>query len=199
LPRAAAHFVISAPLTFSWLVLLFMTTGAQHFLPRIHLRALLSQDSTNLHHLASDPVRVLITSLFWIDGRYWWPYLLVFCVFLAPTEHWLGSFRFLMAGLTAHVIATYLSEGFLYWQIQEAEVSPRLLNTRDIGVSYFVVGIMGLLTYRIPRRWRWPYLLTGFVLLVISVAVKPHFTEIGHLIALFVGLALYPITRRRRL
>lgn len=197
LPRAAVQFVVHAPTTFSWLVLLYMTTFAQHALPRIHLRTLLSQDSTNLHHLASDPIRVLITSLFWIDGHAWWPYLLVFCIFLAPAERWLGSIRFLIAGLIAHVIATYVSEGFLYWQIQEAEVSPRYLNTRDIGVSYFVVGVMGLLSYRIPRPWRWAYLAVGAGWLIIAVAVHPQFTEVGHLCALLIGLALYPLTRGR--
>ena len=41
-------------------------------------------------------------------------FLLVFCVFLAPAERWLGSLRFVLVGLIAHVVATYLSEGFLY-------------------------------------------------------------------------------------
>lgn len=196
-PRAAAHYVLHAPVTFSWLLLLFLTTDAQNALPRIHLRTLLNQDSTNLHHLASDPLRVLGTSLLWIDGRSWWPYLIVFCLFLAPAERWLGSWRFVAAGLIAHVVGTYVSQGFLYLQIQEAEVSPRLLHTRDIGVSYFMVGIMGLLTYRIPYPWRWLYLGTGFAGLVIAWAIHPHFTEVGHLCSLFVGLALYPLCRSR--
>jgi hypothetical protein len=199
LPRAIAHFVGGAPVTFTWLTVLFSTTAVQHLLPRWHLLALLRKDSTNLHHLASEPIRVLITSLLWIDGFVWWPYLLVFCLVLAPAEHWLGSVRFVLAGLIAHIVATYLSEGFLYWQIQEATVSPRYLNARDIGVSYFVVGIIGLLTYRVVRPWRWLYLLAIIGCAVIAVfAVHPMFTQVGHLCAVLVGLACYPLARGRR-
>ena len=133
------RYVKTAPLTYSWLVLLLTTTIIQHSIPAHRLQALLQKESTNLHHLASDPIRVLFQSLLWIDGKYWWPYLLVFTLFLAPAERWLGQLRWLLAGLACHVGATYLSEGFLYWRIQEAVSSPRLIDARDIGVSYFVV------------------------------------------------------------
>ncbi|MGY4709344.1 rhomboid-like protein [Mycolicibacterium sp. CBM1] len=196
--QRVAAYVGSAPVTFVWLTVLFSTTAVQHLLPRWHLFALLRKDSTNLHHLASEPIRVLITSLLWIDGFIWWPYLLVFCLVLAPAEHWLGSLRFVVAGLIAHVAATYLSEGFLYWQIQEAAVSPRYLNARDIGVSYFVVGVAALLGYRVVRPWRWLYLLTIIGCAVVAVFVAhPMFTQVGHLCAVFVGLACYPMARGR--
>jgi hypothetical protein len=195
--RPVAHFIRSAPVTFTWLAVLFLTTLAQHLLPRWHLVVLLRKDSTNLHHLASDPIRVLITSLLWLDGAAWWPYLVMFCLFLAPAERWLGHLRFVIAGLIAHIVATYLSEGFLYWQIQEAAVSPRLLNARDIGVSYFAVGIIGLLTYHVVRPWRWLYLIAAFAWFVGAVLINPTFTPVGHLAALCVGLACYPLARGR--
>jgi hypothetical protein len=197
-PHRVAHFIGDAPVTFTWLTVLFSTTAVQHLLPRWHLLRLLRKDSTNLHQLASDPIRVLITSLLWIDGFVWWPYLVVFCLFLAPAERWLGSLRFVIAGLIAHVVATCLSEGFLYWQIQESAVSPRYLNARDIGVSYVVVGIVGLLTYRIARPWRLLYL--ALVLGSCGAAVflvNPMFTQVGHLCAALVGLACYPLARGR--
>ena len=196
-PHVLTHLVGSAPVTFSWLTVLFMTTAVQHVMPRLHLRELLHQNSTNLHHLASDPIRVLVSSLLWIDGYAWWPYLLVFCLFLAPAERWLGSLRFAIAGLTAHIVATYLSEGFLYWQIQEAAVSPKYLNARDVGVSYFVVGVVGLLTYRFVFPWRWVYLAAALVWFGIPVVLSPTFTPVGHLSALLIGLALYPLSRGR--
>jgi hypothetical protein len=195
--KPIAHFIRSAPMTFTWLAVLFLTTLAQHLLPRWHLVELLRKDSTNLHHLASDPIRVLITSLLWLDGAAWWPYLVMFCLFLAPAERWLGHLRFLIAGLIAHIVATYLSEGFLYWQIQEAAISPRYLNARDIGVSYFVVGIIGLLTYHIVRPWRWLYLIAAFAWFIGALLINPTFTPVGHLIALIIGLACYPLARRR--
>jgi len=191
-------WVRSAPLTYAWLVVLLVTTLLQHALPLRRLHSLLQKESTNLHHLTTDPIRVLLESLLWIDGRYWWPYLVVFTVFLAPAERWLGHLRWLAVGLICHVCATYLSEGYLYWTIQEAEASPRLIDARDIGVSYFVVGIVGVLVYRIAPPWRWVYLTVAILVFATSLAVKRDFTQLGHFSALLLGLACYPLTRRRR-
>ena len=192
------RYVRSAPLTYSWLVVLLITTIIQHTIPARHLHALLQKDSTNLHHLGSDPIRVLIQSLLWIDGKYWWPYLIVFTLFVAPAERWLGRLRWLVVGVACHVGATYLSEGYLYWRIQEAITSPRLIDARDIGVSYFVVGIVGVLTYHVPRRWRWLYLAGAVVVFGAVLAVKRDFTNVGHFTALLIGLACYPLARSRR-
>ena len=190
-------YVRSAPLTYTWLVVLLATTLVQHSLTARTLRTLLQSTSTNLHHLASDPLRVLFQSLLWIDGRYWWPYLLIFTVFLAPAERWLGHLRWAIVGLICHVGATYLSEGYLYWSIQQADASPRLIDARDVGVSYFVVGIVGVLFYRVPRRWRWVYLGGVVVIAVGALVLRTNFTSLGHLCALALGLACYPLARRR--
>jgi Rhomboid family len=194
------RYIGSAPLTYSWLTVLAFTTLRQQSLPRASLQRLLLRQSTNLHHLLSDPIHVLLASLLWIDGR-WWPYLLAyllaFTVFVAPAERWLGWWRWIIVGLVAHIVATYVSEGVLYLFIAHADPSRRVMNARDIGVSYFLVGIIGVLTYRIARPWRWVYLAVTLLVLVVSLAVKPGFTPVGHLCALVVGLAMYPITRSR--
>jgi tRNA(Arg) A34 adenosine deaminase TadA len=191
-------YVRSAPLTYTWLAVLLATTLVQHQLTERTLRRLLQSTSTNLHHLASDPLRVLFQSLLWIDGSYWWPYLVIFTVFLAPAERWLGHLRWAVLGLLCHLGATYLSEGYLYWTIQQAAASPRLIDARDVGVSYFVVGIVGVLFYRVPRRWRWGYLAAVGGLVVGGLLYQTNFTSLGHLCALLLGLACYPLTRRRR-
>ncbi len=129
------RYVKSAPLTYSWLVVLLITTIVQRSIPA-RLHELLQKESTNLHHLGSDPIRVLIQSLLWIDGKYWWP--------------------------------------------------------------YFVVGTIGVLTYQIPPRWRWLYLVAALVVFGISLAVKHDYTQLGHFSALLIGLACYPLTRSRR-
>ena len=85
---------------------------------------------------------MLFSSLLWIDGRNLEPYLLLFTLFLAPAEHWLGHLRWLTVGLTSHILATYISEGILYFAIEEHDASQRLIHARDIGVSYFLVGVM---------------------------------------------------------
>jgi hypothetical protein len=194
---AAWRYVRSAPLTYLWLAVLLVTTIVQHQLTRRELRHLLVHQSTNLHHLASDPLRVLFSSLLWIDGRYWVPYLLLFSVFMAPAERWLGQIRWATVGLTAHVGATYISESVLYLEIQHHLVPARFVNARDIGVSYFLVGVMAVLTYRIAHPWRWGYLAGLILFFGLFLIFKPGFTGIGHLSAVFIGLCCYPLARGR--
>ena len=191
------RYLRSAPCTFSWLTLLLMTTIVQRLLPSTELEHLLGERSTNLHHLESDPVHTLLTSLLWIDGRSWLPYLLLFCLFHAPAERWLGSLRWAAVGLTAHVGATYLSQGILSVAIHRGYADPGMVDVRDIGVSYFLAGIVGVLTYRVARPWRWLYLAGILIWFGIPLLTDPTFTDIGHFSALSIGLAAYPLTRGR--
>jgi hypothetical protein len=194
---AVWRFVSSAPLTYVWLIVLLITTIVQHTLSRRELHAELIHGSTNIHHLATDPLEVLFSSLFWIDGRYWTPYLVLFSLFLAPAEHWLGQLRWLTVGLTAHVGATYISEGLLYLAIQYRSAPERLVHAQDIGVSYFMVGVIAVLAYRIAPPWRWGYLAVLVGVFTVPLIIDPNFTAIGHFSAIFLGLLFYPMARRR--
>jgi hypothetical protein len=194
---AARRFVISAPLTYVWLVVLLITTIIQRSLSSKELRAVLIHGSTNIHHLATDPLEVLFFSLFWIDGRYWAPYLVLFTLFLAPAERWLGQIRWLTVGLTAHISATYISEGLLYLEIQHHLAPERLVHARDIGVSYFLVGVIAVLAYHVAQPWRWGYLAVLIAVFTVPLVIHANFTAIGHFSAIFIGLLFYPMARRR--
>jgi hypothetical protein len=195
--RAVWQWVCTAPLTYAWLTVLLFTTIYQYQLTKRQLHQVLVHSSTNLHHLATDPLYVLFSSLLWVDGRYWAPYLVLFTLFVAPVERWLGQTRWLTVGLTAHIAATYLSEGLLYLQIQHHLAPERLVHARDIGVSYFLVGVMAVLAYHIAPPWRWGYLAALILGFGAALIVKPGFTAIGHFSAIFIGLAFYPMARRR--
>ncbi|HET7074571.1 MAG TPA: rhomboid-like protein [Mycobacterium sp.] len=199
---AVWRFVSGAPLTYAWLFVLMITTIIQNELPGRQLHAVLLHRSTNIHALGTDPLDVLFSSLLWIDGKNLEPYLLLFTLFLAPAEHWLGQLRWLTVGLTAHVLATYVSEGLLYFAIEEHNAAQRLVHARDIGVSYFLVGVMAMLTYHIARPWCWGYLgvllvIFGFPLLTMD-RVELNFTAIGHFTAILIGLCFYPMARANK-
>ncbi|MCV7350843.1 hypothetical protein H7K15_11930 [Mycobacterium parmense] len=196
------HFVSNAPLTYGWLVVLAITTIVQNELPKRELHAMLLHHSTNIHALARDPLDVLFSSLLWIDGKELEPYLLLFTLFLAPAEHWLGQLRWLTVGLSAHILSTYISESLLYFAIEEHDAAERLVHARDIGVSYFLVGVMAVLTYHIARPWRWGYLailfvIFGFPLLTMD-RIELNFTAIGHFTSILIGLCFYPMTRTKK-
>ncbi|MCX5046558.1 hypothetical protein OG921_25635 [Aldersonia sp. NBC_00410] len=194
---AVRTYVRRAPWTFAWLAILLVTTVVQHLLTPAALDSLLGDRSTNLNNLADEPLQVLFTSLLWIDGAYWLPYLLSFCVFHATAERWLGAWRWVLVGFTAHVLATYISEGVLGLEIHWGEADASLVDVRDVGVSYFLAGVIGVLTYHVARPWRWGYL--GAVLLVYGapLVLDPDFTELGHFSSILIGLAFYPMVRGR--
>ena len=202
---AVWHFVSGARLTYLWLLALLVTTLLKHNLTRRQLHTLLVDDSStnikNIMHLAWDTPAVLMDSMLWIDGRYWTPYLVLFTLFLAPAERWLGQLRWLTVGLTSHVLATYISEGIPYAAIRYHDAPSRLMHAADIGVSYFLVGVMAVLTYHIARPWRWGYIGILFVffgvLLITTDRYVLNFTAIGHFTAILIGLCFYPIARKR--
>jgi hypothetical protein len=204
---AAGRFIAGAPLTYSWLIALLVTTIVKgNFLTKRQLHTLVVDDSStnikNIMYLAWDTPGVLMDSLLWIDGRDWTPYLLLFTLFLAPAEHWLGQLRWLTVGLTSHILATYISEGILYGAIRYHDAPRRLMYATDIGVSYFLVAVMAVLTYRIARPWRWAYIGTLFVIFgVRMIEIDRHglnFTAIGHFTAILIGLCFYPMVRKRQ-
>jgi len=199
-----SRFVASAPLTYSWLIALLVTTIIKdNLLTRRQLHTLVVDDSStnirNIMHLAWDTPAVLMDSLLWIDGQYWTPYLVLFTLFLAPAERWLGRLRWLTVGLTSHVLATYISEGILYFAIRYHDAPRWLVNGRDIGVSYFLVGVIAVLSYRIARPWRWGHLVVLFVIFGIPLITMNHhvlnLTAIGHFTAILIGLCFYPMAR----
>lgn len=197
---AVWHFVISAPLTYGWLLVLMITTIIQTHLTGRELHSVLLHRSTNIHELGRDPLDVLFSSLLWIDGKNFEPYLLLFTLFLAPAEHWLGQLRWLTVGLSSHILATYISEGILYFAIEEHGASQRLVHARDIGVSYFLVGVMAVLAYHIAPPWRWGYLGVLFIIFgfpLITMGSELNFTAIGHFTSILIGLCFYPMTRTR--
>lgn len=199
---AVWHFVSNAPLTYSWLSVLVVTTIIQNQATGRQLTALLMHRSTNIQELATHPLKVLFSSLLWIDGKSLEPYLLLFTLFLAPAEHWLGQLRWLTVGLTSHILSTYVSETALYFAIEFREASGRMIRAGDIGVSYFLVGVMTMLTYHIVRPWRWGYLGVLFIIfgfpLITMDKTELDFTAIGHFTAILVGLAFYPMAKERK-
>ena len=202
LALAVWHFVSGAPLTYGWLLVLMVTTIIQSHLSGRQLHSVLLHRSTNIHELGTDPLAVLFSSLLWIDGKSLEPYLLLFTLFLAPVEHWLGHLNWLTVGLTTHILSTYISEGILYFAIEEHDAPERLVLSRDIGVSYFLVGIMAVLAYRIVRPWRWLYLgvllvIFGFPLITMS-RHGVNFTAIGHFTSILIGLSFYPMARAKQ-
>lgn len=195
--RSAGSWVRSAPGTYVWLTALFVTTVIVHQMSPAFEEDFLRQRSTNIHELSQNPVRVLISSAFWIDGGTWLPYAVLYTVFHAPAERRLGTLRWLTVAATAHVLATLVSEGVLAWGIRHGHAPETAVNSLDVGVSYALAGVISVLTYYVARPWRYVYLFTVLVIYGVPLVTGATFTDVGHLTAALIGLACYPLTRTR--
>jgi hypothetical protein len=195
--RAGWRYVRKAPGTFVWLAILLITTQIIHHVSPHFATHLLRVRSTNLHELGTSPVRVLISSAMWIAGGSWWFYFMLYNIFHVPAERWLGTARWLAVLAIAHVGATYISEGVLYWAIRHGYAPERARFTLDYGVSYALAGIEAVLTYLIVRPWRYLYLAGVLFFYGLGLVQARDFTSVGHFTAVLLGLACYPITRSR--
>ncbi|MFJ9735793.1 rhomboid-like protein [Streptomyces sp. NPDC101171] len=195
--RAAAAYVLSAPGTYVWLTILFFTTVALHHMSPAFEQDFLRQRSTNIHELSRNPVRVLITSAMWIDSGRWLPYAVLYTVFHAQAERWLGTLRWLAVCVAAHVLATLISELALLQAIHAGHAPPSAVNSLDIGVSYALAGVMAVLTYRIAKPWRYLYLACLLAFYAVPLAAGRTFTDFGHFLAVLVGLTCRPLVRGR--
>ncbi|MEW2158662.1 rhomboid-like protein [Streptomyces sp. NPDC007189] len=190
-------YIRSAPGTYVWLLVLFVTTVALHQMSPEFEQHFLRQRSTNIHELSHNPVRVLISSAMWIDSGRWLPYVVLYTVFHAPAERWLGTARWLGVCACAHILATLISEGALLKAIRDGMAPHSAVNTLDIGVSYALAGVVGVLTYRIATPWRYVYLLVILVVFALPLAEGRTFTELGHFVSVLIGLACCPLTKGR--
>ncbi len=188
---------LDAPLSLAWLAILFVTTRIQRSAGRRGAKQIQRTHSTNLRGLDNEPTRVLAASLFWLDDRRWWPYVGLFAGVVAPAERRLRWWRWLLVGIGAHIIGTYAGQGYLRVMIGRGHAPKRLANARDVGVSYFLLGVGGTLTGYVRPHWRRRCQLAAVVALTANALARPTFTEIGHLTAFLVGLVAIPMAPHR--
>lgn len=190
--------VRGAPGTYVWLGILFVTSVALHRMSPEFEEEFLRQRSTNLHELSDNPVRVLVASAMWIEGGYWLPYAVLYSVFHAPVERWLGTVRWLVVCGAAHVLATLISEGALLWGIRHGMAPESAVNTLDVGVSYALAGVVAVLAYRIPVCWRYAYVFVVLLVYGVPLVTGRTFTDLGHFVSVLIGFGCYPLARGRR-
>ncbi|MFJ7775127.1 rhomboid-like protein [Streptomyces yangpuensis] len=194
--RPLRSWIRSSPGTHIWLLIIAVTSIIVAIAPDQLDRVLLHRNSSNIHQLVQHPVRALISSAFWIANPASLAlYAVLFEVFHAPVERWLGTLRWFVIVATAHVVATLISQKVLLTAIQDHRAPRSMTHVVDIGVSYGLAASIGVLTYRLPSPWRWLYLAGAVAFFGVPLATGGTFTDLGHAIALAVGLLSWPLTR----
>jgi hypothetical protein len=192
----ALAYLRSAPVACIYLLALLVTTSVQQTASAHAVARLLSERSTNLYHLGRDPVRVLVASAFWLSGS--WQFVLwavVLMLVVAPVERRLGGRRTIAVLAAGHVGATLLTAAGLWLALRADTAARSVVNAQDVGPSYAVFAVASCLVFFLDSRLRKAYLaaLVGYG--VLMVVVSTTFTDFGHLLAIGIGLACYPLVR----
>lgn len=191
-------WVRRAPGTYVWYALLAVNTIVLRHMSPDFRHHFLVEHSTNLANLTRDPIRVLIVSALWTDSPDLLIYLALFTLFLAVAEHWLGTLRWLVVVVVGHIGATLVTAAGIGVAINLGLAPRSLRHVVDVGVSYGLAAIAGVLTYYVARgTWRWSYIAIAYAITIGAVIATGSFTSVGHLTAFSLGLAMYPVTRGR--
>lgn len=186
----------SAPLTFAYLLALTTTTALMSSESAGTDDWLVFSFSTNLHQLMRAPVRVLLGSAFWTSG---WAdlasWVVLFVAVLAPVERRLGSRRTLVVFAAGHLGATLIVAAGLWIGLRVGAVAPSVVFAQDVGVSYGFFAVAGLAGYLLAPRARLGYLALVVAYLALEAGFSHTFTDFGHLAAVAIGLACYPLAR----
>lgn len=196
--RPLRSWIRSSPGTHIWLLTIAITSLIVVIAPDRLEHILLHRNSSNIHQLVEHPVRALASSAFWIENPASLAlYAVLFELFHAPVERWLGTLRWLAIMATAHIVATLVSQKVLLMAIEDRRAPRSMTHVVDIGVSYGIAAAAGVLTYRLPSPWRWLYLAGIVAFFGVPLLTGGTFTDLGHAVALSVGLLAWPLTRRR--
>ncbi|KJY39589.1 MULTISPECIES: rhomboid-like protein [Streptomyces] len=193
--RPLRAWIRSSPGTHIWLLIVAVTSVVVAIAPDRLDHVLLHRNSSNIHQLDKYPLRALLSSALWIENPASLAlYALLFELFHATVERWLGTLRWLVIVATAHIVATLASQKLLLMAIEDNRAPHSMTHVVDIGVSYGLAASVGVLTYRLPNPWRWLYLAGVVAFFAIPLLTGGSFTDLGHAISLAVGLLAWPLT-----
>ncbi len=146
--------------------------------------------STNLHNLSHGHIGTLLGSAFVIEAGpiyLWLPGLV--CLLAAAELTWYSG-RLIVAFAVGHIGATVLVAVGLTAAVEWAWLPGSVARATDVGMSYGATAVLGSLTPAIPRRLLPAWIGCWLAVAVAVVVVGRDFTDVGHAVALVLGMAV---------
>ncbi|MDT5074962.1 MAG: hypothetical protein QOH82_4282 [Mycobacterium sp.] len=171
------------------IVLAAVTTALLHLDPDVQDRVI-QHASTNLHNLSRGHIGTLLGSAFVVDAGpviYWLPGLV--CLLGLGELLW-RSGRLLVAFAVGHVGATLLVAIGLTAAVTYGWLPASVTRATDVGMSYGATAVLGAVTPAIPSQWRATWIGWWLAVGAAVVALGTDFTDVGHLVALILGMAV---------
>ena len=144
--------------------------------------------STNLHNLSHGHFGTLVGSAFVVDAGPIYIWLPGLVCLLAVAELLWRSGRLLATFAIGHIGATLLVAAGLLTAVEMGWLPWSVSLATDVGMSYGAAAVLGSLTAAIPRRWRPAWIGWLLAVGVAVVAVGRDFTDVGHAVALALGM-----------
>jgi len=192
--RAVADYLGAAPGTHILLLILAVTTLVLRGVDAPTTTRILRHQSTNLFQMSRDAPRVLVLSAFLLDNGRLLVQAVYFTLVVAPVERWIGTYRWLATFAAGHVGATLATTVGIWLQVRQG-AERGLVYPVDVGVSYGVAAMAGVLVYRLRRPWALAWLALVTLDIGSAVVSTGTFTDWGHLVAFGIGLAMGPLVR----
>lgn len=158
--------------------------------PPALLRDITLASSTNLANLRQRPVSVLLASAFVISPVAGLWIVVPMVVAYGALQRWLGRVSLLVVGTLGHVGATLFVATMELTELATGRVGLRIAVSPDVGVSYGLASVAGILVARVKAPWRRGYALVSLVVLVGQFLILRNFTGLGHLTAWLIGLGV---------
>jgi hypothetical protein len=159
-------------------------------LPGTRTQDLVLDCSTNLDNLRHTPLLVLGASAFVVSPLWGLWILAPLVVVFAAAQRWLGRAATVIVAVLGHVGATLFVAVLLAAGINDGLVDADVARAPDVGVSYGLAAVAGVLVGRVPRRWRPWYALGVLAVAAGLLVIDPDFTGVGHVTAVLLGFAL---------
>ncbi|MFF8654691.1 rhomboid-like protein [Streptomyces huasconensis] len=187
------------PFTFGYAVVLTGTSLFGRYADPELVDALLRGSSTDVAHLAHNPLLVLVASALWIAGGITSPYAIAFLLVLTALERRIGGLRTAGVFLLGHVVATLATEVPVGLSVLAGHLPGSSLHRLDYGISFGVAASVGALAGLLTPWLRW-VVLAGFGWMLVEdlIAFTDPMTNWGHLLAFAVGVCVWPLLRRGR-
>ncbi len=182
--------VLSTPLAAGFALGLAVTAAVMAVLPNDDQLSIARAASTNITHLAIDPLFVLPASAF-VDLGNVWLWVLLTLILLGGLERKLGPGRALLIGFGAHVVATLISEGMLLMQIAWHAQPRTEVDVLDVGPSYVILAVMAACFVLGSWKLRLAAVLSGAIVIPGLLIGVDSFdmSAVGHLSSLLLGTA----------
>ncbi|MFD9882463.1 rhomboid-like protein [Streptomyces alboflavus] len=184
------------PFTFGYAVVLLLTSLFAEYGDPSLISSLHQGSSTDVAHLADRPMFVLVASALWIAGGITSPYAVVFLLVLTALERRVGGLRTAGVFLLGHAVATLATEVPVGLSVLAGHLPSSSVYRLDYGISFGVAASVGALAGLLTPWLRWAVLAGfGWMLVQDLIAFTDPMTNWGHLLALVVGVATWPLLR----